>query len=180
MKNNQGFTLIELMIVVAIIGILSAIALPAYQNYTKRAYISEGLSLSNVVKLAAIESYSVNGQWPTNHSEMGLPTGDQITGSAVDGIWYLRGAAYNNAVIMIYFNEKVVGTATTPPRTAADVAGAAGTKNYVRLALDIPDQTQNPDELVLSSVRWKCRGVATEVQRQWLPSSCRNDLYRTI
>ena len=55
MKKQQGFTLIELMIVVAIIGILAAIAIPAYQDYTRRAQVSEGLSLAAGVKTAVAD-----------------------------------------------------------------------------------------------------------------------------
>jgi type IV pilus assembly protein PilA len=58
MNAQKGFTLIELMIVVAIIGILAAIAIPAYQNYTKRAHVSEGLSLAGGAKTAVAEFYS--------------------------------------------------------------------------------------------------------------------------
>ena len=57
-RAQQGFTLIELMIVVAIIGILAAVALPAYQDYTKRAKVSEGLSLAGSAKLNVAENYS--------------------------------------------------------------------------------------------------------------------------
>ena len=66
MRNQlqNGFTLIELMIVVAIIGILSALAIPAYQNYTIRAQVTEGLSLASEWKLAVAEFYNNNGTWP--------------------------------------------------------------------------------------------------------------------
>jgi type IV pilus assembly protein PilA len=66
MKSVQkGFTLIELMIVVAIIGILAAIAIPAYQDYTIRAQVTEGLNLAGSVKAAVSEFYAQNGTWPT-------------------------------------------------------------------------------------------------------------------
>jgi type IV pilus assembly protein PilA len=65
MKSVQkGFTLIELMIVVAIIGILAAIAIPAYQDYTVRAQVTEGLNLADGVKTAVSEYYAENGTWP--------------------------------------------------------------------------------------------------------------------
>lgn len=62
---QQGFTLIELMIVVAIIGILAAIAIPAYQNYMIRAQISEGLSLAGGVQTDVVQYYTEHGSWPT-------------------------------------------------------------------------------------------------------------------
>ena len=64
MKMQKGFTLIELMIVIAILGILIAIALPAYQDYTIRAKVSEGLNLAASAKLAASETRLSNGTWP--------------------------------------------------------------------------------------------------------------------
>jgi type IV pilus assembly protein PilA len=68
MKNmQQGFTLIELMIVVAIIGILAAIAIPAYQDYTIRAQVSEGMSLASGARTAVSEAYQSTGNWPADN-----------------------------------------------------------------------------------------------------------------
>ena len=69
-KNQKGFTLIELMIVVAIIGILAAVALPSYQNYTARAKVSEGLSLANELKTQLAEYYNLNNGWPATHAAL--------------------------------------------------------------------------------------------------------------
>jgi type IV pilus assembly protein PilA len=80
MKKQQGFTLIELMIVVAIIGILAAIAIPAYQDYTIRAQVSEGLTLSGAAKAAVAEYRMDSGSWPTNNSIAGLSLAGSITG----------------------------------------------------------------------------------------------------
>ncbi len=76
-KLQQGFTLIELMIVVAIIGILAAIAVPAYQDYTIKARISEGASLAGAVRTAVDVAFSENGSLstvPVTHASLGLAT----------------------------------------------------------------------------------------------------------
>ncbi|SCW16818.1 exported hypothetical protein [Neisseria gonorrhoeae] len=63
---QKGFTLIELMIVIAIVGILAAVALPAYQDYTARAQVSEAILLAEGQKSAVTEYYLNNGEWPEN------------------------------------------------------------------------------------------------------------------
>jgi type IV pilus assembly protein PilA len=73
-QMQKGFTLIELMIVVAIIGILAAIAIPAYQDYTVRAQVTEGLSLAGAAKAAVAESFSNTGLAPANRTEAGMST----------------------------------------------------------------------------------------------------------
>ena len=86
MKKQQGFTLIELMIVVAIIGILAAIAIPAYQDYTIRAQVSEGLNLAGGAKAAVSEYTMDRGTFPTNNATAGLSTNTDIKGKYVSGV----------------------------------------------------------------------------------------------
>ena len=89
-KAAKGFTLIELMIVVAIIGILAAIAIPAYQDYTVRAKITEGLSLADEAQTAVAETFQSDGYMPTGgNSSFGLPSVTSITGTYVTGVTVL-------------------------------------------------------------------------------------------
>ncbi|EMT5308843.1 pilin [Neisseria gonorrhoeae] len=68
---QKGFTLIELMIVIAIVGILAAVALPAYQDYTARAQVSEAILLAEGQKSAVTEYYLNNGEWPADNGAAG-------------------------------------------------------------------------------------------------------------
>ncbi len=106
-KTQSGFTLIELMIVVAIIGILAAIALPAYQDYTKRSNVTEGFSLAGGVKAAVAEYYSSEGAWPTSNGVAGLATSTDISGNAVTSV------AVVNGLITVTYNSKVDATNNT-------------------------------------------------------------------
>ncbi|HEZ6032281.1 TPA: pilin [Neisseria meningitidis] len=80
---QKGFTLIELMIVIAIVGILAAVALPAYQDYTARAQVSEAILLAEGQKSAVTEYYLNHGEWPGNNSSAGVATSSKIKGKYV-------------------------------------------------------------------------------------------------
>ncbi|MBG8579694.1 pilin, partial [Neisseria meningitidis] len=83
---QKGFTLIELMIVIAIVGILAAVALPAYQDYTARAQVSEAILLAEGQKSAVTEYYLNHGEWPANNSSAGVATSSDIKGKYVEKV----------------------------------------------------------------------------------------------
>ncbi|HEY2345292.1 MAG TPA: pilin [Xanthomonadaceae bacterium] len=85
-KMQKGFTLIELMIVVAIIAILAAIAIPAYQDYVIRSQVSEGSSLAEGSKTAVAEFYSNTGRFPAGNPSAGVSTPSSINGSYVTSV----------------------------------------------------------------------------------------------
>ncbi|HEZ6084246.1 TPA: pilin [Neisseria meningitidis] len=83
---QKGFTLIELMIVIAIVGILAAVALPAYQDYTARAQVSEAILLAEGQKSAVTEYYLNHGIWPGNNSSAGVASSSTIKGKYVQKV----------------------------------------------------------------------------------------------
>ncbi|HFA3698102.1 TPA: pilin, partial [Neisseria gonorrhoeae] len=90
---QKGFTLIELMIVIAIVGILAAVALPAYQDYTARAQVSEAILLAEGQKSAVTEYYLNHGKWPANNGDAGVASSDKIKGK------YVQKVEVNNGVV---------------------------------------------------------------------------------
>ncbi len=146
MKKQQGFTLIELMIVVAIIGILAAIAIPAYQDYTIRAQVSEGLSLSSGGKAAVAEFFQDSGVWPANNTQAGLAAPTTIIGKYVSSVTVTNTAA--SGIITVLFD-------------GPDANAALGTAS---LLLTATDNT--------GSIGWDCTGL-TGMLDKWLPSACR-------
>ncbi|EPI4463166.1 pilin, partial [Neisseria gonorrhoeae] len=80
---QKGFTLIELMIVIAIVGILAAVALPAYQDYTARAQVSEAILLAEGQKSAVTEYYLNHGEWPKDNGSAGVASASKIKGKYV-------------------------------------------------------------------------------------------------
>ncbi|MGE4072597.1 MAG: pilin [Lysobacterales bacterium] len=103
---NKGFTLIELMIVVAIIAILAAIALPAYQDYTIRAQVGEGPINAAALKTGVSEFYADRGTWPTDNASLGIT--QTVSGSYVSDITNTGGVltiTYGNNA-----NSKILGS----------------------------------------------------------------------
>ena len=148
MKKQQGFTLIELMIVIAIIGILAAIAIPAYKDYTIRAQVSEGLSLASGAKAAVSEFYMDSGVFPVTNDEAGIAAAAAILGRyATDvtvGALGIITVTYNNA-----------------GQTHADLVADGG--------LLVLTPTSG---LAQASVTWNCDAAST-LPDKWLPAACR-------
>ena len=153
---QKGFTLIELMIVIAIIGILAAIAIPAYQNYTIRAQVTEGLTLGDGWKTAISEYYANTGNWPTQTN---------LTGTCVSVGKYESGVTVvGGGTIQITYggqaNTKVAGSILyiTPYTNANnDVLWQCGSASAPSSATMATGATV---------------GTTTTVSAQYLPTSC--------
>ncbi|ENS8332839.1 pilin [Neisseria gonorrhoeae] len=94
---QKGFTLIELMIVIAIVGILAAVALPAYQDYTARAQVSEAILLAEGQKSAVTEYYLNHGKWPENNTSAGVASATDIKGKYVESVTVANGVVTADA-----------------------------------------------------------------------------------
>jgi type IV pilus assembly protein PilA len=120
MKKQQGFTLIELMIVVAIIGILAAIAIPAYQDYTIRAQVSEGINLASGAKAAISEYFMDSGNLPASNAEAGLEAAANITGNYASAVAVSTGGRVTVTYSGTDVNAQISGqTITLVPATNA-------------------------------------------------------------
>jgi type IV pilus assembly protein PilA len=144
MKNQKGFTLIELMIVVAIIAILAAIAISQYQDYVIRSQVSEGSALSDGVKTAVGEFVNNTGRFPPNNFSAGLATPASIKGEYVSAV-------------------NIANTATG--QIAAAFGGAKANVAIPTSSILIFSAVRN-----VGSLEWHCK--STTLKQKWCPSSC--------
>jgi type IV pilus assembly protein PilA len=163
-KLQKGFTLIELMIVVAIIGILAAIAIPAYQDYTIRAQVSEGMNLAAAAKAAVAETYLNRGRAPVDR----LAAGMSEFGTDTSGKYVTSVDVANGNITITYGNEvnQRINLATlelvpyvTPDQSVAwrcgDAAQPAGTSE------------------MQSGAAWTGGTLVTGGLQRYLPAACR-------
>jgi type IV pilus assembly protein PilA len=171
MKSVQkGFTLIELMIVVAIIGILAAIAIPAYQNYTIRAQVTEGLNLADGWKTSLSEFYAQNGTFPASVTT--------TPGSASQTVMYQQGVTTGKYVSSVGLNKGAIKI------TYGAVNGFVANKKLDTLNLYVIPLLSSNNDIV-----WICGTAAiptgasadastsatstdTTVPIQYLPAAC--------
>jgi type IV pilus assembly protein PilA len=171
-RVQQGFTLIELMIVVAIIGILAAVALPAYQDYTIRAKVTEGISLASGAKVAVTEN-AANAQAFSSGWAKPLPTA-AVKDVSVDD---------STGVITVKFTAAAGGDDKTmlfvPTAERAAVAAVAGVgnpgdANYVAPVQAVVAATNIALAKGVApegTIRWTCN--TGDLPQKYRPSSCR-------
>jgi len=163
---QKGFTLIELMIVIAIIGILAAIAIPAYQNYTIRSQVTEGLSLADGWKTGVSEFYAQNGAFPTGCSANGNAAGGLMVCAGVTSGKYVAGVIVGPTAgqIVITYGLEANAKITVAGSNTLDLSPGLSPNNDIvwvcgKQAVPAGLQTAPPAD-------------ATNVPVQYLPASC--------
>jgi type IV pilus assembly protein PilA len=152
-KVQQGFTLIELMIVIAIIGILAAVALPAYSDYTKRAKMSEVLGFAAAAKTAVAESYQASGKLPADNQTAGLDASSDITSKYVGKVNVTSG----------------VITVTIQNTNDSNLDG----KTVLFTPMSGDGSTALPSSGYSGPLGWKCTVEAVSTMGKYFPATCR-------
>jgi type IV pilus assembly protein PilA len=159
---QKGFTLIELMIVVAIIGILAAIAIPAYQDYTVRAQVTEGLNLAGDLKAAVAEDFANTGAWPATEQTLGMVEGSK-TGKYVSDVDVAGGT------ISITYGLQANATALAAGANLLTLTPMVSNNNDVIWVCGY----HAPPVGAIAPASGAATVVATTVLPKYLPSNCR-------
>jgi type IV pilus assembly protein PilA len=166
MKTLQkGFTLIELMIVVAIIGILAAIAIPAYQDYTIRAQVSEGLTLASDIKAGVAEYMAQTGSWPLTLAEAGLGSAAALTDKAGR---YVESIDVTTGTIQIVYGKDVNAKINNKQLAIQPYVNPNGDVVWRCGAADAPDLAESDPGDGTDSV-----AGTTDLSDKHMPASCR-------
>ena len=163
MTRQPGFTLIELMIVVAIIGILAAIAIPAYQNYTVRAQVTEGLNLADGWKTAISEIYASNGTWPTTAQ---LTNAGQVASVGK----YVASVSANTGTITITYGNQANASALKAGQNVLGLTAYTNANNDIVWICGSASASTASGTITIAS--GATAGGATTVKAQYLPNSC--------
>ena len=158
-KIQKGFTLIELMIVVAIIGILAAIAIPAYQDYLIRSQVTEGMSMAAAAKASVSEYYANRGSWPADNSAAGLGVASQIQGK------YASALTVSGGGITVDFGNEA--NAVLDPAQLGLTPGASQNGDVIWRC----GNSANPSGW--GSAVAATSGTTTSLPGKYLPSTCR-------
>jgi type IV pilus assembly protein PilA len=144
-RREGGFTLIELMIVVAIIGILAAVAIPAYQDYTVRAKVTEGMVAAAAAQAGVADFYMSNATMPVNNASAGL---DAATNYATN---YVASLTVTSGTVTVAFNTSIGN-------------GITSTTNAIAFV---------PTATTVGAINWDCKGGGTTLPSKFRPANCR-------
>ncbi|EMS1160555.1 pilin [Neisseria gonorrhoeae] len=164
---QKGFTLIELMIVIAIVGILAAVALPAYQDYTARAQVSEAILLAEGQKSAVTEYYPNNGKWPKDNASAGVAsTPTDIKGK------YVQKVEVNNGVVTAQMASTGVNKEIQGKKLSLWAKRENGSVKWFCGQPVTRTEANAKDDTVTAA---NDAGNGTNIETKHLPSTCRDE-----